>query len=328
MGKSDIKADEIIKLLEEGKSVQEVKTIVSSTPDEWYRFSSKAYAKNLKKDREQRSVREKQKTIGITSEQDVSRFTDLNDVLADHALLLPVFSTMGDFDQIQSLIARLPSSEPQIIKELARVNLHPKFRLLQRKGRFENFEYFKPFVKMIDAAQLSYYRTNFIACYMTLCPIVEGIIIRWMGFQEGAEKPDFEVIRGFFKNSSQRQPCPGNAVFHDINIKACDKILNNHFYRPTSSGDSYNNFNRHLASHLLNDNQFATQQNCVRLFILLDAMTQVFLYEKKITDPRFIMGNAEISKDLDTYFEIIRENIRATPENQILGTSLDDLMIL
>jgi hypothetical protein len=137
--------------------------------------------------------------------------------------------------------------------------MHPKIRVMQKKGRFEEFEYFKKFVPLIDAATLSFYRINFISSYLTLTPIIEGIIIRWMGYSDGDEKPEFEDIRKFFKNSHRRQPCPSNILFHDIYKKACDKILNQHFYRPSDRGSFYANFNRHVASHLLNDNQFATK---------------------------------------------------------------------
>ena len=70
----------------------------------------------------------------------------------------------------------------------------------------------------------------------------------------------------FFRNSYQRQPCPGNVLFHDVFSKACDKLLTEHLFKDSQDGDAYSNFNRHLAAHLFSDSLFATRENCVRLF--------------------------------------------------------------
>jgi hypothetical protein len=201
-------------------------------------------------------------------------------------------------------------------------------RILQKKGRIEEFDYFKVFSKLIDAAIISYYRTNFISCYLTLLPVIEGIIIRWMGYTENDSKPEFEDIRKFFKNSAVRQPCPSNIQFHNVYAKVCDKILNNHFYKPTTAGNSHSNFNRHVASHLLNNDQFATKENCVRLFILLDTMTEIYLYESRISDPRFNLTNEAISADILNYNMILLENLKTTPENLILNTNSGALVEL
>lgn len=110
-------------------------------------------------------------------------------------------------------------------------------------------------------------------------------------------------------------------------MKACDKILNRHFYKPTASGSSYANFNRHVASHLLDDSPFATKENCIRLFILLDAMTEIYLYESRDHDPRFNLSQEEIIPDIDTFGKAVVQNIEATPEHAILGTSSTDLVL-
>jgi hypothetical protein len=179
---------------------------------------------------------------------------------------------------------------------------------------------------MIDAATLSYYRTNFISCYLTLLPIVEGIIIRWMGYGENLSKPEFEDIRKFFKNSHVRQPCPYNIAFHNVYTKACDKILNQHFYKPTTAGESHSNFNRHVASHILNDNQFATKANCIRLFNLIDTMTEIYLYESRKNDPRFNLSREETDFDIELYASAMLDNLETRPEHILLDTLPRDIL--
>lgn len=313
-------------MIESGNSVDSVKVSLGLSTDEWYRFASKAYNVYLNRDKKKRKEDEfKAHTLCTTNEQ-IDEILDLNNTLADYALLMPILSTMGDFMQLKILIGTLPSSESRIIELIGKITMHPKIRVMQKKGRFEKLEHFKIFTKLIDAATLSYYRTNFISCYLTLLPIVEGTIIRWMGYSETETKPEFEEIRKFFKNSFLRQPCPRNVLFFNIYIKACDKILNEHFYKPTSNGNSYANFNRHVASHILNDNQFATKENCIRLFVLIDIMTEIYLYETKSIDHRFNLTNEEMADEIELLATTMIGNCKKSPEHELLGTSINDLM--
>lgn len=325
MATSEIKANEIIRLIEQGNSPESVRTEISILPNEWFRYSSKAYNIYLERVKKERKGVENKKHVSATSNDQVLEIIELNEKLGDYALLLPIFSTNGELNAIGDLVDNLPTTENEILKIIGRATLHPRLRALQKKGRIEKFEYFKVFSKLIDAAILSYYRTNFISCYLTLIPVIEGVIIRWMGYTETSTKPEFEDVRKFFKNSAQRQPCPHNILFHNVYVNACDKILNNHFYKPTTSGNSWANFNRHVASHLLNDSQFGTKENCIRLFILLDAMTEIFVYESRINDPRFSIRNDEITNDINLYGTVILDNTKITPEQTMFGTTFLDI---
>ncbi len=284
MAKSEIKANEIITKIKQGKSLDSVKSEVSNTPDEWFKYSNKAYNTYLKKVKKERKGIENRKHVSATSNE-------------------------------------------QVTEIIGRATFHPHLRALQKKGRIEKLDYFKVFSILIDAAILSYYRTNFISCYLTLLPVIEGVIIRWMGYTETNTKPDFEDVRKFFKNYAQRQPCPYNILFHNVYVKACDKILNNHFYKPTTSGNSWANFNRHVASHLLNDNQFGTKENCIRLFILFDAMTEIAVYESRINDPKFNIRDEEIENDINLYGNVILDNMKTTPEQTMFGTTFLDIKV-
>ena len=327
MAISDTKASEVIILIEQGKSPESVQTELSILPNEWFRYSSKAYSIYLAKAKKEIKGIENKKHVSSTSNDQILEIINLNEKLGDYALLLPIFSTNGELKAISNLVDNLPTTEDEIIKIIGKATLHPRLRALQKKGRIEKFDHFKAFSKLIDAAILSYYRTNFISCYLTLLPVIEGVIIRWMGYTETSTKPEFKDVRKFFKNFSQRQPCPQNVLFHNIYVKACDKILNKHFYKPTTNGNSWANFNRHVASHLLNGNQFGTKENCIRLFILLDAMTEIFVYESRISDPRFNIRNDEIENEITLYGTVIVDNLKTTPEQTMFGTTFLDIEI-
>lgn len=326
MSKSKIKALQILDLIKKGESVDSIKSMIVHNPNDWYSYSSKAYSLCLENAIKQRKKDEERSNVSATSNKDIAGILALNEILAKYALLLPIYSTMGDYMHIKSLTQTLPNSEGEILLLIGKITMHPRLRALQKKGRFDQFQNFNLFSKIMDAAILCYYRKNYISCYLTLLPIIEGVIIRWMGYKEQDSKPEFDEIRKFFKNSALRQPAPTNILFHNIYAKVCDKILNEHFYRPTTSkGSSYSNFNRHVASHLLNNSQFATKENCIRLFILLDAMTEIYFYESLEIDPRFNVSDLEILEDVELYNSIILQNFKNTPEQKYLKMNPNDL---
>ena len=321
-----MKAKEIIDLIKQGLTIDEIKSRICNDDNEWYCYSSKAYSIQLENAKRERKKQESSPHVVTNSNKDIPTILDINEKLADKAFLLPIFLTGGELDIIKSHKSDFPNSESKIIQIISKMTMQPRLRVLQRKGRFENLEYFKIFKKLIDAATLSYYRTNFISCYLTLVPVIEGIIIRWNGYSISDEKPEFEEIRKFFKNPALRQPCPNNIQFHDVYAKACDKILNRHFYKPTMTGNSFANFNRHVASHLLIDDEFATKENCIRLFMLLDAMTEIYLYESRVSDPRIDLKDEDILEEIDLLTKVILENTEKTPEQMILKTNITDLI--
>lgn len=319
MSKSTLMGGKIINEIERGQTVEQLKQTLSIDDSDWFRFSSKANQIYLdKKKKERQKLLTEQNTKG-TSEKEINNLINLNNTLVDYALCINIFTTQPEVDLAIKLIADLPDTEPQLIKLIGDVTMHPKLRVIQKKGRIEKLPHFCLFTKMIDAATISYYRNNFISCFMTLLPVVEGIIIRWMGYTDSEEKPPFEDIRKFFKNSFMRQPCPNNILFHDVFSKACNKIINEHFYKPTTNGLAYANFNRHVAAHILNDNQFATKENCIRLFILIDAMTEIYIYEARQYDSRFDLGKEDINNEVELYIKLLLSNIEQSPENILLG---------
>ncbi|MBP1471411.1 hypothetical protein J8Z78_12120 [Acinetobacter nosocomialis] len=245
----------------------------------------------------------------------------LNNQLLEYALVLPSTVTLTDVLNIQELISDMPANEHKIIDAFASIIMDPIIRARQKKGRFEHFPPFKSFVHIIESAVISYYRGNFIGSYLTLIPVVEGVMLRWLGYFGTGKKPTFPDLKTFFSNSYQRQPCPGNVLFHDVFSKACDKLLTEHLFKDSQEGDAYSNFNRHLASHLLSDSQFATRENCVRLFLFVDLMSELYLYETYCSDPRFYLSGEDVSLELNEYLKLMAQ--LHSPERVLLGIPMD-----
>jgi len=56
-----------------------------------------------------------------------------------------------------------------------------------------------------------------------------------------------------------------------------------------------------LALHLLDDVGFGTKDNVLRLFILIDLLSDLYVCETRIVDPRFAVDNEEIHGHVMAY---------------------------
>ncbi|MGI4737468.1 MAG: hypothetical protein ACRYG7_20065 [Janthinobacterium lividum] len=231
----------------------------------------------------------------------------LNQQLASYALLAPPTLTTADYRRIKQLATGLPASEGAIVAYLGTIIMSPKVCAIMKQG-FEHFPAFSSFTPLVEAAILAYYQENYISSFLTLVPVVEGLILRWMGFDgTGPEpKPDFEAVRKFVGKSCLRQPNPGNVLFHEVYVKASQGILTNHLFQSSTVGLAHANFSRHLAAHLLGNGTFATQPNCIRLFILFDALLKVYTYETKpAKDSRFDVDEPALQLDVQRYLRLL-----------------------
>ncbi|WP_427837836.1 hypothetical protein ABUS21_11380 [Acinetobacter baumannii] len=317
------KAKLVIEALRHKSSVQDIKKQICNEDNaDWDRVSKKAYDLYFQEARRQRKLDTKTRHVIVTPLEEINDLIQLNNNLVQYALSLPSTVTWADVSNIQKLISDMPANEHEIIDAFASIIMNPRMRALQKKGRFEHFPPFKSFVHIIESAVISYYRGNFIGSYLTLIPVIEGVMLRWLGYFGTGKKPTFPDLKPFFCNSYQRQPCPGNVLFHDVFSKACDKLLTEHLFKDSQEGDAYSNFNRHLASHLLSDSQFATRENCVRLFLLLDLMSELYLYEAHCGgDPRFKLSGEDISLEFNEYLKLMAQ--LHSPERVLLGIPMD-----
>ena len=68
---------------------------------------------------------------------------------------------------------------------------------------------------------------------------------------------------------------------------------------------------------MLQDVDFANKANCIRLFLLLDMMTEIYAYETT-TDPKYRVET--LSPELELYATTIDQNlIEPTAEDTLLG---------
>lgn len=301
--------DEALALLQANTPVATVKATLGTDSTMWSKVSQLVYEKAKAEARKERDQDAQKPHVSTTSNADITALLALNQQLANYALLAPPTITVAEFRRIGQLAAELPASESAILDFLGTIFTSPKMCAILKQG-VENFPAFHPFAPLVEAAIVAYYQENYISAFLTLVPLVEGLILRWDGFDgTGPEpKPDFETVRKYVGNSYLRQPNPGNVLFHDVYVKASQAILTKHLYLNSGTSAAYANFSRHLAAHLLSNAAFATQSNCIRLFILLDALLTVYTYETRPSkDPRFYVDEQALQRDVQRYLQLLMQ---------------------
>lgn len=212
----------------------------------------------------------------------------VNSTLAAHALCSPPYGTVKNLEDIADLLNKTPPDIEGCQKLILAIVMQPAMRALQLVGRFMKLPVFEEFAYLIDAAALAFYRGNVPAAFMTILPVVEGVLLRWQGYPLTlANKPSFGQTVSFVRDTATRQPLPLLPLFFDSWAESAARIISDHLYRHTGSGPAVDYFNRHLALHLLEDQKFGTAENVTRAFLLLDVLSELYICEKRIRDPRW-----------------------------------------
>lgn len=242
---------------------------------------------------------------------------NINQKLAPYALSFPVYGTGGEAKEIQTILDDNSPDISKVTKIVFAAVMQPRMRALQLVGRFNKIPLFKEFAYFIDSATVAYYRGNVVAAFLCLIPIIEGILLRWQGYPGRlSEKPDFKKTKNFIGKTIYRQPVPYMPTFVESYIYAADEILKNHLYKKTTDGDAHEDFNRHLALHMLDQKKFYSHDNVMRAFLLLDLLSEIYICEHHIHDPRWNTTKEEESPYEKAYIQaLLCQQLPGAPEH-------------
>lgn len=304
--KNDIRTPigELIVNLQRGTSIEDIQSshmISGEHPHEW-RSIAEAIFNEWK---------------GMNECNDVGVIDNCNDVLKGYAFSLPSYSTSRETDRILKGLQNGTIDETTIAGHMASIVMDYRFRAQQHTARFMKIDLFKEFAYFIDSAVLSYYRGNMAAAFFTLVPVIEGVLLRWMGYPRyRVKKPEFKEIKEFIGKSVERNPLPIEPHQVESYVNVADSILRNHFYLSTEEGDAHAYFNRHLALHMLDEKEFYTSDNVVRAVLLLDILNGIYIREQRIDDPLFDhLDDVEFIDRLEAYLcAFIGSNAERVPE--------------
>lgn len=242
--------------------------------------------------------------------------SEINKELSKYALVFPVYGTVAEAKRVQELLKESPPDVGEASKIIFAAIMQPRMRALQLVGRFMKIEPFSEFAYFIDSATIAYYRGNVAAAFLTIVPVIEGVILRWFGYPNTvAKKPDYEKTKKFIGRSIYRQPIPLMPNFLESYVFAANEILVNHLYKNSETGAAHEDFNRHLALHMLDNKNFYSHDNVMRAFLLLDLLSEIYICEKRISDPRWNTQRTEEAPHEKAYISaIFQQHLGESPE--------------
>ena len=103
-------------------------------------------------------------------------------------------------------------------------------------------------------------------------------------------------------------------TFFESYVKTADEIFKNHLYRNSTDGPAHGHFNRHLALHMLQNKNFYSHENVMRVFLLLDLLSEIYLCEKHIADPRWDTKGYEAQPHEQAYNMALMQQDSEAPE--------------
>jgi hypothetical protein len=151
---------------------------------------------------------------------------------------------------------------------------------------YPNCEKCKDFLRIFEAATLSLAQENYISAFFAIMPLVEGLLLRWMGHGAAQRKPDFGTIKSFVSSRIAHIKAQIPNWLASDNLKAVaefqmeftEKILLSHVFENHLTRIS--DLNRHLALHLLDVPDFCNSFNVAQLWIIIDNMVDCILWDE------------------------------------------------
>jgi hypothetical protein len=251
--------------------------------------------------------------------RDAVRLADISARLGPYALCVSGYASVADLDAIETCLGQTPIPEATIHQRLFALVMQPRVRAQQLVGRFLKISLFEEFAYLIDAASMAFYRGNRVCAFLSLLPVIEGLLLRWQGYPGPvASRPSYKKSIQFLADAPTRQPYPASVLFFVSWGDAAAAILRDHLFLDTTSGTAVGYFSRHLALHLLEDREFATTENIARLFLLLDVLSDLYLAERRIPDPRFMVSDDETRAHVIAYTSALRSQDQLDQPERIL----------
>ena len=222
----------------------------------------------------------------ITSTPEAELAAAVNRRLAPHALAVPHLVSRAELDKLGQLTQPKAFDLPVIEELFFSLVMRPETRAQLLCARYMKTDVAREFAYIIDSSYFAYARGNVVAAYLTILPCIEGILLRWQGYDDsGTRAPAIADAHSWVLALPKRNPLATIPVFTDSWVEACATIMKEHLYKDTRTGESFGDFNRHLALHSLEGRRYCTPSNLLRAFLLLDLLVELYLRERNVVDP-------------------------------------------
>lgn len=237
-------------------------------------------------------------------------YQKVNQRLRRYALIFHPYGRADELAKADAILQGESPSEGELLSLLHDIVMGPGTRARLLTGMYMKVPLCAEFAYVIDASYFAYARGNYVAAFLAIVPIVEGLLLRWRGHRSAtlASPPIAEAAK-WVRETPKRNPLLATPLLADSWAESCSYILEHHFYKNTQLGSGHNNFNRHLTLHMLEDRRFCSPDNLMRAFLLLDVLTWLYLCEQGEGDPIMFLKTEEEEPHIRAYRQAMMEQI-------------------
>lgn len=155
--------------------------------------------------------------------------------------------------------------------------MSPANRALTMSSLIMKAEHIKKFSHLVEQANMSLFRGEFISTIMILIPVVEGVLLSIYGFDSNNNKPgENQLLNKWaeleYKYNSKQLPHP---FMFDEYIRAFIEIWHQTIFNKHQTAKDNSYFNRHYIAHLMGEGNFYTRNNAYKLVLLVDLLAHV-----------------------------------------------------
>ncbi|EGG33891.1 hypothetical protein HMPREF9412_3904 [Paenibacillus sp. HGF5] len=155
--------------------------------------------------------------------------------------------------------------------------MSPANRALNMNSLIMRAEHINKFSHLIEQANMSLLRGEFISTIMILIPVIEGVLLSLYGFDSSSNKPnDNQLLNKWaeleYDHSSKQLP---NPFMLDEYIRAFIDIWQHTVFNKHQTAKNNSFFNRHYISHLMGEGNFYTRNNAYKMVLLVDLLAYV-----------------------------------------------------
>jgi hypothetical protein len=131
---------------------------------------------------------------------------------------------------------------------------------------------------VVEQAYMAFYTFEFISLMMVLAPVIEGVLLRWTGFDP--LKPDAKPGREAFLDFVAEKTCSDTSqMIHPLMVEehiwAFANVFEKLFFAWHTDAPSSGFFNRHYMAHLMGTGDFFRRNNVVRAMLLSDLLAHI-----------------------------------------------------
>jgi len=213
------------------------------------------------------------------------KMSEINTELRESILCIPPYQECITDEFIEKMY-QIKEDRELLVNDVTNLILSPWRRAYQMEFRYKKAKIFQPFIPVVEYGVFSAVLTDWVSAYLTLLPVVEASLRRWMALEANMSLKSLHKFYYTFGKYSKKY-LGTNDEREDI-TKEYIRYLKHGFRMLFMSFEECHKknlkeiFNRNLALHRLEGamEEPESLRNVARILLLLDVISELYLMQE------------------------------------------------